>query len=510
MPVLTLLESPPEFCSAYKPLSIGVTSQRHPVNTMPGESGIAILSIKLADATDVAFHGAPLEEGDVFIYHSSVPLGVLPAGQTLKVTACNILEYNGVWRVLKEVGDKVKVIACDNFGTAIMGTLEKYYENYTLIGTLTNQSSVGFTYYDVAPDQSGVFYMDPSDHIRATFKDVFFIAEAGDPFALIDAERYITQQYAVDFSEAYNIPDADAVNVYTELGKKGATLVVADLIAVNSVQPYVHLDETNDTPDLLWETDLDDYVVNGAFRKRWLTYRQGDFNYDIRSAQRCAYSDPCWLAFLNDETDVTYRLRRQYIQTNGSTTTTFEDVVLSKDSYILNAGAEALALPTDTVRYSVALFHVSAATVIPETWFTIDPTCHTGTRFYVFNRFGAIDNYTADGTRISRAMEVKRKLVSKSGMARTITVAGDYQRRTYATEPLAVYEQTTRKEGIEAARWILDELLASPDVRIQVYDGDQPAYTRVIMETDKAGAGVRAAKFDLSWTLGTDNQRQRR
>ncbi len=188
MPVLTLLESPPEFCSAYKPLSIGVTSQRHPVNTMPGESGIAILSIKLADATDVAFHGAPLEEGDVFIYHSSVPLAVLPAGQTLKVTACNILEYNGVWRVLKEVGDKVKVIACDNFGTAIMGNLEKYYENYTLIGTLTNQASTGFTYYDVAPDQAGVFYMDPSDHIRATFLGATIIQVPSECAAQLRAE----------------------------------------------------------------------------------------------------------------------------------------------------------------------------------------------------------------------------------------------------------------------------------------------------------------------------------
>lgn len=511
---LTLIESPPTFCSAYKPLSIGVTSSRHPTNNLPGESGIAITTIKLADAADVTLYGAPLAVGDVFILHSITPLGVLPAGQMLKVTGCDLAAYDGTWRVLKEVSDKIKVIACDDFGTATLGNLEKYYENYTLVARLTNQASAGFTEYEVSPDQSGVFYMDPSDHIRASFRDVFNIAESGVPTTPIDAERYITQTYGVLFSEAYNVPGADGVNAYTRLDKTGYTLLVRDLIAVNSVQPYHHLDEDSLVPDLLWEDDLDDYTVNDTGTYRWLTYRETGTEYDERTAHRCAYSDAVWLAILYAGTASTpgntgYRIRHSYTQSNGSSTTTFTNVTLDKDSYLFNVGAEALGLPSDVVRYSIA-FYLGNTEVIPPTWYTIDAPCFPTTRFHVFNRFGALDSYTADGSRLSRAVQVSRKIAKKTGMSRTITVAGDHNRRTYATEPGAVYEQSTRKEGIDTARWILDELLSSPDVRIQVYNGDQPAYTRVIFETNKADAGERASKFDLSWTLGVDNQRQRR
>ena len=507
---LFLVESPPTFRSAYKPLSIGLTSTKHPNNTTPGESGISILKIKVADAADVATHGSPLEVGDLFIWHATVSLGLFPVGQTVKVTGSDITAYDGVWRVLKEVGAKVTVIACDDFGTAIMGLMEKYYENYTLVARLTTQAVNGTKEYDVSPDPSGVFYLDPSDRIRATFKDVFSIADSSLSTQLIDAEKYITQQYEVLFEEAYNIPDADGINVYTELKKKGASLIVKDKVAVNSVQPYHHLEEVSGNNDLLWEDDLDDYTVTSSGSYRFLTYRNGGSTYNERTAQRCGYSDAVWLAFLYAGTAPdTYRIRRRTINASGATTTTFEDVILEKDSYIINVGPEASSFSTNIVRYSVALYYGSTE-LITEIWFTIDETCDRGTRFYVFNRFGALDAYTADGGKLSKGTDVNRRTISKPMMGATIGVGGDYNRRTYATDPTATYEQTTRKEGIEAARWIIDEMLSSPDVRLQVYDGDVAAYTPVIFDKDKASAGVRASRFDLSWTLGVDNIRQTR
>ena len=506
---LSLVEQPPRFSSAYKPLSIGITSTKHPTNTTPGESGISILNIKVADAADVSTHGAPLVVGDLFILHATVSLGVFPVGQMVKVTGSNISAYDGTWRVLKEVGTKVTVIACDNFGTAITGLVEKYYENYTLVARLSTQAVNGTTTYEVSPDANGVFYCDPSDRIRATFKDVFGIADSDLSTQLIDAEKYITQQYEVLFEEAYNIPDSDGVNVYTELKKKGASLIVKDRIAVNSVQPYHHIEETTGEPDLLWEDDLDDYTVDETGTYRFLTYRNGGGTYNERTAQRCAHSDAVWLAFLFKGVDATYRIRRKTYQASGATTTTFEDVTLDKDSYLINVGPEASSFGTNVVRYSVSLYFGSTE-LIPEIWFTIDERCYSGTRFYALNRFGAIDSYTVDGGRLSRSVEAKRRLLSKPMMSRRLTVAGDYNRRTYANEPVATYEQTTRKEGIEAARWILDELLSSPDVRLQVYNGHVAAYTPVIFETDKASAGVRASSFNLSWTLGVDNIRQTR
>lgn len=507
---LTIVEQPPTFSSAYKPLTIGITSTKHPNNTTPGESGIAILTIKVADAADVATYGSPLDVGDVFIGHSTVALGILPVGQTLKVTGSNIPAYDGVWRVLKEVSDKVKVINADDFGVAGIGTMEKYYEGYTLIGKLGVQAVGGTTLYDVSPDlSSGVFYLDPSDRIRATFKDVFGIADSDLPTQLIDAEKYITQKYGVLFEEAYNIPGADGVSVYTKLEKTGATTIVRDKIAVNSVQPYHHVAEVTGSTDLLWEDDLDAYTVDSTGEYRFLTYRNGGSTYSERTAQRCAHSDAVWLAFLFKGTDDTYRIRRKTYQASGAATTTFEDVTLEKDSYLINVGPEASSFGTDVVRYSVSLYFGSTE-LIPEIWFTIDATCYAGTRFYALNRFGAIDSYTVDGGKASRSVEVKRSVLSKPMMGRRLTVAGDYNRRTYASDPVATYEQTTRKEGIEAARWILDELLSSPDVRIQIYNRDYAVYTPVIFDTDKANAGVRASAFNLSWSLGVDNIRQTR
>lgn len=511
---LSLVEQPPLFCSAYKPLSIGVASTKHPNNTTPGESGIAITSIKVADATDVTTYGAPLEVGDLFVYHSAVALALIPVGQTIKISGSNLSDYDGVWRVLKVVSDKIKVIACDDFGTAIMGTMEKYYENYTLVASLNTQAVNGLTYYDVHADSDGVFYCDPSDRIRTTFKDVFAIAATGELTSMINAETYITQQYEVVFQEAYNIPDSDGINIYTELKKTGAVLNARGFVAVNSVQPYHHINETTGAPDLLWEDDLDDYVVDGVGTYRWLTYREHGSTYDARKAQRVAIDDSAWMAILyggaaSTPDNTGYRIRKQYYQASGSSTVTFANVTLEFDSYLFDAGPTALGLPSDTVRYSIALY-LGNTELIPPTWFTVDETCQQGTRFYVFSRFGAIDSYTADGGRISRGQEVERQVVRKSGMARSLRGAGDYQRRTYASEALATYEQDTRKEGIETARWIIDEMIASPDVRIQIYDGGVPAYTRILFEKDKANAGVRASKFTLAWSLGVDNQRQRR
>lgn len=515
---LTLVSYPDDFCSAYKPLSFGVTSTKHPDNTTAGESGIAINIIRVADATDVATYGAPLEEGDLFVYHTVVTLGVLPVGQTVKITGSNIVEYNGVWRVLKEVSDKVKVIDAEDFGAAIMGTMEKYYENYTLIAGVTVEASSTVKYYDVGPDSDGVFLIEPSGRLRNTFKDVFELADSESlTTAAIDAAEYITQTYRIQVEEAYNIPDSDGVNVYTLLGKSGSLLLIADRVAVNSIQPYHHVNETDQSVDLNWQDDLNDYILSddGDTGKRWLTYRDHGPTFDHRKAQRQKYDDPVWLGFLyggdaaSTEGNAGYRIKYTYVTSAGSTSSSFLNITLDSESYIINVGAEALSLPSTIVRYAIAMYYGNTE-VIPDTWFAIEEECFDTTRFYVLNRFGAIDSYTADGGKVTRDIDVKRRVIERSNMGRYIPVAGDYNRRTYATESTAFFTQSTRKESIEQARWILDELLSSPDVRIQRYNGNNLAYTPVIFSTNKASAGYGPARFTLQWSLGVDNMRQQR
>ena len=507
---LTVIEQPPRFVSAYKPMLIGVTSTKSPNNTTPFESGIPISTIKEADSTDVTTYGAPLEVGDVFVVHTSVTVTVLPIGQTLKISACDITDYDGVHRVTKVISDTVLVIDSEPFGEAITGLLEKHYENFTVYARCTLQDGRQRT-YDISADSDGTFYLDPSDFIRSTFNDVFTIANATDAFALIDAETYITMGYYVNCFEAYNVPDDDGINVYTEQEKDGDVANVLNKIAVNSVQPYHHINEGTGAIDYLWDEDMEPYeTADDGGTYRFLSYHPGTSTYNVDTAHRCAYTDPVWLAFLwADTTNTDIRYRLNYFNVNGSNTTVFGDLTANKKSYLFNAGAEAIGVPDTALRYSVAIYRNNTE-LIPPVWFTIDETCQAGTRFYLFNRFGAIDQYTVDGGKVSRSMEVDRLVTTKNYIAKTLGVGGDYNRRTYATAVTASYEQDTRTERKEKARWILDELLTSPDVRLQIYNGDSPAYTHVILDTDKGDAGIRGQRYRMRWSLGVDNVRARR
>lgn len=499
------------FRSAYGPLEVVVTSTRSPVNSQPGESGISIGTVKVADATDVATYGAPLEVGDLFIYHAVVTLGTWGVGQTVKVEGTDVAAYNTVWRILKLVSDKVIVINADDNGTAIGGTLSKHYENYVLFGTVTMEAATDPQVYRLRPTSDGTFILDASDFAQRTFRDVFEIADTDAAVSAIGGNEYITQRWSVLFEEGYNIPDSDGVNVFTEMGKDGDEASVLNMVAVNSVQPYHHIDEGTGTPDLLWEDRLQDYVAaddGGAGSYRWLTYHPSTGSYDERVARRVSREDDHWLGFLWDDLNEDVRIRVFYVFSNGIPGFTFIDLTADEDSHIINVGADKLGVPSDVVRYSVALFRGNTE-IIPATWYTIEDNCIERTLFHAFNSFGCLDSYGVNG-RVSREDNVKRFTVTKRNIRKTLTVAGDYNRRTYAVEPEADFSVVMRKEPKEIIRWFSDEILKSPDVRLRIYDGDVAAYTPVIFDTSKVDLGSRGARIELEWSLGVDNRKQRR
>lgn len=94
-------------------------------------------------------------------------------------------------------------------------------------------------------------------------------------------------------------------------------------------------------------------------------------------------------------------------------------------------------------------------------------------------------------------------------MELTLPNAGDWQRRTYAVEIKRRYSAQTRTERKEIARWLLDEFFESVDVRALSYDGNA-AYTYAILEAQNPAVGPRGTKFDITWSYGTDNRKQRR
>jgi len=505
----TLSASPTGFRSAYGPLEVVLNSPRSPVNTIAGESSIPISQVKLADATDVSIYGSPLEVGDLFVQHAAVPLGTWTAGQTMKVEGTDIDSYNAVWRILKVVTDKVIVINATHVGTATGGLLSKHYENYTVFAEVKMQATSEKITYELKPNSAGEFVLNPTDFAQRSFKDIFEIADPSLDFGLIDAETYITQNWSAYFTEGYNVPDADGVNVFEYREKLGDTLSIANLIAVNSVQPYHHIEEGTGLPDMLWEDHLEDYTVSTEeIRRRWLTFHPSTGSYDSQTARRVAYNDDHWLAFLWSGATETLRVKVDYTLSNGVTSSLYTDVSVSKKSYLMNVGADTLGLDPSVVKYGVSLYF-GTTKLIAETWYTVENSCEPRTVFHALNSFGSIDTYGVDG-KVNRSTTIKRQTVTKPNIRRTLTTAGDYNRRTYATTTQRGYSITTRKEPKAIVRWLCDEVIESPDVRAQIYNGDVDAYTYVIFGNEKVGMGYRASRLELEWSYGVDNRKQRR
>lgn len=514
MAVLTIVQEPPAVQSAYKPLLVSLTSMRSPSNGMAGESA-PVSAIRAATSTDVFIFGGGLVVGDVIVIHAAVLAGTFVIGQAVKIGFTQ--NYDGVYRLLKVITPGVVVIDAEDLGSETSGRIEKHYENYTLVALITAEGATSRTRMDIQANSAGFFVLPAHEVIQRNFHDVFRIAQGGEALEFLSANRYITQRYSVAFSEAYMIPDANGVNVMTELGKDGNTASFREKIAVNSVQPYHHIDEGDGSPDLQWMDDLEEYLVDPDIEeeRRFLTYapRGGVAAYDHRTSMRLGAEDDFFLAILNNRDDIeahgvrvaTYRSDGTLIANNDQS-----HIVSTADSLLFNIGPAALGayITGDTHHY---FFQFRSGREYSERFYvTIDQSCNTARRFFFLNSFGALDQYTIEGKE-SRETNVERFIVGKPNMALGLTTdRGDYQRRTYRTEPVRSYSATTRSESRSVARWLMDEFLESPDVRTVIYDHDETIYTRVILETDSAKVGARAARIPFAWSLGVDNVKQRR
>lgn len=524
MAILNFTQRPARFSSAYKPMIFGMTSQKSPVNTAPGESNIGVSTIKVATSSDVLSYGAPLEVGDVFVLHAFSPLTNWPMGQMITLSNGVSGYYNGEWRVLKQVSTSVTVIDAEDLGTDTGGRISKFYENYSLIASIVFADMPYAVEKNVIADPDGNFFLDVSDIAQRAFDpngtkgDIFKIAEPDQPFELIDAEGYITAKYTVSIIQGYMVPDANGNNVYFRAIKPEPSLTSPELIAVNSVQPYHHIDEQSGTPDLLWEDDLEQYEVAiepGLISRRFLTYHPlgGELThatYDPRIAQRVGAEDDLWLAFLWG-LDPTSRLSLRisaFTESGTALGSTDTAIVPNRDSHLFNVGPNAITLPGGTHHYRISLANDLSQNVVGPIWATVDTKCDSGARFYFLNAFGAIDQYTLEN-KVSRETTVKRKVVGRDSMRTTLGVRGDYNRRTVGSDILRSYSGTTRTENKAVLRWLVDELVESSDVRMLI-NTTSPSYTYVIMETDKAAMGAAAGRLRLDWSLGVDNRKQRR
>lgn len=520
MAYLSLTEQPADFAPAYKPIIWGFTSTRSPVNNMAGET-VGIVSIGQATAADVGTYGAPLTVGDVFVIHGAIAFDIFVPGQQVLIAGTADGLYDGLYRIKYDVTSTVTVLDTEYVGDDSNGSIAKNYENYRLIGYVSTQNHAEDVRFAISPAGDDVFRWNVADLCATTFKDVFDIAEPSLATEGIDAAGYITQTYQGIVYEAYMVPDTNGINVYTEFDK-GENIQIRG-VAVNSVQPYHHIEEDSGSVDLVWEDDLAEYKVaaDSDNETRWLTYAPRGFVDGTKRPEKAipiGPDDDYFLAHLFNGTDTAMKLRVQSFDQDGtSLLISTIDYTAYTGSTLIPCGPLNLGANIDPAAHHYTV-HIKDASLIDRSErmvFRIDEQCNSGQRrLFALNEFGAIDAYTLTG-REARETTVKRDVAYRIDLPvdlLTSTRRGATQRRTYATDIRRTYTNTTRTENKKTLRWLVDCFFESPDVRALIYEntsGEQ-VWTQVIIDTQTLKMGGVGGRMLLAYSFGIDEQKQRR
>jgi hypothetical protein len=515
---LTLVDEPEGFLSAYYPNNVSVTSDKSPVDINSSNT----TSVKAADSADVSTYPG-LIEGDIFVIHDSVTPGTWPKGQTIRLFDQDVDGYNKVWRVTKEISDTVTVIQATNEGTATTGKIQKFYENYRLIADVSASTSTMGTVvrrYQLVSDTDGVFTVEPSGFLQSQIEDVFSSLGTADLF--ISGQGRITLEWVVNFSEAYNIPNAEGINVFTYLEGTGDTLSSSGAIAVNNRQPYHFFNEATGVPELRW-TDIlgDNYVVNTAEEARYLTNHPagGTLTIDRATAQRASLADNVYRAILVDGENpnglLIFRSYNAHDALIGQQTQLFN---MTLNSYVLNYRPDLMIafgyVDPNADYFSVTIEDSDTDEVLVETiYINIEQSCIGAPRFYFLNSFGAVDQYSME-TKVGVETSVDRKFASKPNMRQDLgTTRGDYQRRVFNVEVERVYKSRSKPENKQMLRYLGFELYESPDVRQFIYgvdSGGTQIGTYTYFVNGDFPMGIRGGRATLEWRLGVDEGKQRR
>lgn len=513
MAFIELQEQPRKFQSAYKPITWGLDSQRYPINNMPNE-GVWVIQIKVADATDVASYGDPLRIGDVMVLHSNVTAAPWWVGVTVTIAGNSVNAYNGTHRVRYTLADYLTVIDAAPSGWGTSGTITRAYENYRLVAyvLMENDTRPDGERVVIEADPDGRFRLDVSRIARPFFKDVFNVAGPSPTLSGISGSGFVTQSYTIYVNDSWLEPDVNGNLFFYENNKDQP--ITASGVAVNSVQPYHYVDETGGSPKLLWEDDLEEYVVKWnelSTTKRFLTFAPSG---SVRIApDECHYLGILWHSIERPMWMHIVSLDAQGVELLDE----IVDVTVYGDSTLLPVGRDLLDPFIDPAAafYEVYLEEIEFEKQVTGRYrFAIENSCAPmATRIYALNEFGAIDSYTMEGKQ-SRDTNVRRHVAYREDMPGDLVTAGrngSTQRRAYDIDIERHYTASSRTEGKEYLRYLSDCFFESPDLRVCIYrrsTGD--AWTSLIITNDNLKLGASAGRMNISYSLGVDNQKQRR
>lgn len=514
--MLFVTETPVDFAPAYKPVQWGFTSAKFPVNTTPGESNLPIFSIATADATAVAAIGNGLAIGDTYVVLAA-PAPVIVDGCKVSIQNTPQLPYNGEWRVLRAVAPGIFTIDCPDFGGSVGGTVTYVYERYRLQISVHFATEAQPTIHYIDPSPDGVFRIDVRDQAQRAFRDVFDIAHPSRAAGIYPADQYITNLCEVIAQEGFVVYQ-NGIGVWQVQKERTTATPGKGQRVVNSVQPYHHINEWTGSPDHDWDENLVDYVITptstGARAKRLLTYAP---SWDGRlRGQEVRPGDDHYLAFLCDGTGPLTVEFAFYGPNNAFISIQQFPATFPQNSGIIPCGPNNVNVPAGTETYRVALRNQQNAVVSLTYLFKMDYKCYKAPRrFYALNKFGAVDAFTFTGYE-NRENAYEVQMVMKPTMPAKVGPRGNWQRRTWKSQPGRAYSISSEALPKAWLRYVADEIMESPDIRTIIQRPDiigpdvYPWWTYVINLTESAPLGFEHGRLRFAYALGVDNEVQRR
>lgn len=515
--MLSIVETPVPYCSAYKPNVWGVRSDKFPANLTPGESNLPIFVVGVADAAAVVAQPG-LIEGDIFVVLAGVPApGAFEVGQTVVLDSTTDGRYDGIHRITKIVSPSIFVIDATNTDGSFGGNLTKYYERFRVIFRVLFEGDAEPQQYAVEASPDGVFRLDIRKQAQRSFSDVFEVCVPNTLLSAINTSRYITQRYEIAAFEGYNVP-VNGFNEFKEVGE-GIKLPPASgkfNVVVNAVQPYHHDDEWDGGTDLDWNDELFSYIVGptttGQNARRFLTYAP-DWDGRTRGIT-VAPGEDYFLSFLHASSGVTIRARFTFYDGNTFISQAEFPFTLEGESMALTCGPANISVPSNATSYRLELRNTNGQPITRTYLFNVDRKCYrTPRRFFALNKLGGIDAWTFTGYE-KRENTYGRDVKARSTMPAKIPRPGSWQSKVWRTDPTRVYSQTSGILPRQYLRYVADEILESPDIRTIRHApgglGAQIWWTTVIPLTEANDLGFQHGELRLEYAIGVDNQVQRR
>lgn len=515
--MLSVVETPVPYCSAYKPNVWGVRSNKFPVNFTPGESNLAIFTISVADAAAVVAQPG-LIEGDIFVLLAATPApGIFEVGQTVSIAGTTDSRYDGINRITKIVAPGIFVIDATNTDGSFGGTLSKYYERYRVIFNVLFEGDTEPQQYpiDVSPD--GIFRLDIRKQAQRSFSDVFDVCLPNTLVSGVNTSGAITQRYDIIAVEGYNVP----VNGFVEFKEVGEGIKLPPSsgkfnVVVNAVQPYHHTDEFDGGTDLDWNDELTKYIVSpsttGQNARRLLTYAP-DWDGRTRGIT-IAPGEDYFMAFLHDSGGLDFGARFDFYNGNTFISQSVLTFTAEGQSMAIPCGPANIFVPPTATSYRFRIENAVSQPVSRVYLFNLDRKCYrTPRRFFALNKFGGIDAWTFTGYE-KRENTYSREIKERTTMSPKIPVQGSWQRKVWKADPTRVYSQTSGILSRPFLRYVADEILESPDIRTIRHApetlGAPVWWTTVIPLNDVNELGFQHGELRLEYAIGVDNQVQRR